>query len=260
MKAEKALHIFTCPRVKRPRFVLAWGCIGEVGIEALTYLRDKLGAEEFGQIVPYDFFNVPLTVKDGLVELQFPRSRLYSWENRDGEDLILLIGEREPNATRYEYANLLVQVAEQFAVERMYTVCAFPSSVSHTVEPRVFGVVNDAKLVKYLEQYGVNVVGERNLTSINALVLSLARQRGFQGIYLLVEVPAYGVKRGNPKSSRAVLKVLTTMLGIDIDMAELEERVSRAEEEMDGVIREASRTFLEDFTIDYRDLWREEEG
>ncbi len=239
---------------------MAWGCIGEVGIEVLTYLKDKLGAGEFGEIEPYDFFDVSVAVKDGLVELEFPRSRLYSWESREGEDLILLIGDREPPMARYEYANFLLDVAEQFAVERIYTVCAFPSSVSHTAEPRVFGVVNDAKLVKYLEQHEVNGVGERDLTSMNALLLGLAQQRGFQGIYLLAEVPLYAVKRENPKSSRAVLKVLTTMLGIDIDMAELDERVGRVEEEMDRVMKEASQAFLEDFTIDYRDLWREEEG
>jgi hypothetical protein len=254
------LKIHREPLLKNPRLVLAWGCIGQVGIEAVTYLRDKLGAQEFAYIEPYDFYNPAIKVENGLVrELEFPQSRFYSWENNASDDLIFFIGEREPVQGRYEYANLLLEVGQRFRVPRIYTVCAFPSPISHTAEPRVFGVVNDANLVPYLEHYSVTMIPERDLTSMNALLLGLAKERGIQGIYLLGEVPPYATTRANPKSCRAVLQVLTAMLGLGIALGEFDPLIELAEAEMDEMVKQASSAFLKNFTIDYGDIFRGEE-
>ena len=138
MPAEVQLKIYREPLLKNPRLVLAWGCIGQVGIDAVTYLRDKLGAQEFAHIEPCDFFTPAIEVENGLVSgLELPQSRFYSWENSDGDDLILFIGDREPSLGRYEYANLLLEVGQRFHVPGIYTICAFPSSISHTAEPKV---------------------------------------------------------------------------------------------------------------------------
>jgi len=252
------------PMLKNPPLVSAWGSIGdmelEAGIEAVTYLKDKLGARPFGEIEPYDFFDLSIEVEGGLVkELEFPHSRFYSWENTEGDGLILFIADHEPAFRRYEYANLLLQVAEQFQVSRIYTVCAFPSLISHTAEPTVFGAVNNAGLFPYLEQCGVSMIGERALVSMNGLLLSVAKKRGVEGIYLLGEVPSYVAEISNPKACLAILRALTGMLGIKIDLTEFGELIRQAEAEMDEMVKDASRTILEDFTIDYRDLFPGEE-
>ena len=259
MPARAQLKIDREPQLKNPRLVLAWGSIGDVGTEALAYLRDKLGAQEFGHIEPYDFFDPAIEVGNGVVEeLEFPQSKFYYWKNGDGDDLILFIADYEPQVGRYEYASLLLEVGQRFHVPRIYTIWAFPSLVSHTAEPRVFGVVNDAKLVPYLEQYPVIPIQERNLISMNGVVLSLARERGFQGIYLLSEAPQYATGTYH-KSCRAVLRVLTTMLGIGIALDEFDPLIEQAEEEMDEIVKKASWAFLEDFTIDYGDFFKEEQ-
>jgi hypothetical protein len=49
------------------------------------------------------------------------------------------------------------------------------------------------------------------------------------------------------------------MLGIKIDLTEFGELIRQAEAEMDEMVKDASRTILEDFTIDYRDLFPGEE-
>ena len=264
MPASTPLKMHRKPMLKNPRLISAWGSIGdleiEAGIEAIVYLKDKLGARPFGEIEPHDFFDLSIEVESGLVEeLECPQSMFYSWENADGDDLILFTADREPSLRRYEYANLLLRVAEQFRVSRIYTVCAFPSLVSHTAQPRVFGVANDAKLVSQLEQYGMTMLEQRSLISMNGLLLSVARQRGVEGIYLLGEVPSYATEISNPKACLAVLRILTAMLGINIDLTEFDQLIGQAEAEMDEMVKKASRTFLEDFTIDYRDLFPEED-
>jgi len=264
MSTSAPLKIYRKPRLKNPRLVSTWGSIGdmdiEVGVEALTYLKERLGARPFGQIEPYDFFTPSVEVENGLLsEPQFPRSTFYSWENRVGDGLILFIADHEPPFRRYEYASLILQVAEEFHVSGIYTVCAFPTLISHTAEPRVFGVANESRLIPYLEQCGLTLLGERALISMSGLLLGLARQRGAAGIYLLGEVPSYAAERANPKLCRDLLRTLTAMLGISLDLAEFEPWIERAEAEMNEIVKEASRAFLEDFTIDYRDLFREED-
>ena len=259
MSAASQLKIHRQPLLKNPRLILAWGSIADAGIEAVTYLRDRLGAQEFGHIEPYDFFDPAIEVEDGVAGLEFPGNKFYAWENSDGDDLILFIADDEPQQARYEYASLLLQVGQQFHVPRIYTIRSFPSLISHTAEPRVFGVANNAQLVPYLEQYPVTPIGERDLTSVNGLVLSLARERGIEGIYLVAEVPHYASSRGYPKSCRAVLRVLTAMLGIRIALDELDPLIEQAEAEMDEMMKGASWAFLENFTIDYGDLFKEEE-
>jgi len=258
------LTLYRNPVLKQPCLVSAWGSIGDMRIEAGTeiaaYLKDKLGARLLGRIEPDDFFDVSTDVEHGLVgEPKFPQNLLYSWENPEGGDLILFIADREPSHSRYEYANLLLHTAEQFQVSRVYTVCGFPSLVSHTAEPRVFGVANDEKLLPYLNQYGITMLGQKSLISMNGLLLSLARKRAVDGIYLLGEVPAYATELSNPKACLAVLRILTAMLGLNIDMAEFDQWIEQAEAELDEVAKEASRAFLEDFTIDYRDLFPNKE-
>jgi len=259
LPARARIKIHREPQLKNPRLILAWGSNGDVGIEAVAYLRDKLGAQEFGHIEPYDFFDPFIEVEDGLVELEFPQSKFYAWENSDGDDLILFIADHEPQQSRYEYASLLLEVGQRFHVPMIHTIRAFPSLISHTAEPRVFGVVNNAKLVPYLEQYPVIPIGERDLISLNALLLGLARRRGIQGIYLVAEVPHYASRGAYPKSCRALLRVLTAMLGISVALDEFDPLIEQAEEEMDELMKKASWDFLENFTIDYGDLFQEEE-
>lgn len=242
------------PELKGPRLVAAWGCIGGVGLQAVSYLRGKLGATEFAHILPHDFFPVAASVSDGLVRLSFPESKFYYWKGRGRGDLIIFTADAEPPQGRYHYAHLLLEVAERYEVTTIYTVCAFPASISHAGVPRVLGVVNHADLLAQVKRYRVSPMGDRKLTSMNALLLSIARERRMKGIYLLAEVPSYATKMVNPRSSKAVLEVLAPMLEVAVDLAEMDQMVAEAEEGLARRAQEASWEFLDQFTIDYRDL------
>ncbi len=259
MKRRIPLKIYKKPSLKNPRLVAAWGCIGQVGLGAAAYLRDKLGAEKLGEIEPYDFFDGVTSVEDGLIqEPEFPETKFYYWKNKQGMDLIICMADNEPIQGRYEYAELILDLAERFGVTRIYTICAFPTPIHHTAEPKVIGVVNDDKLIRELERHSVSPMEDKELNSLNALLLGLARKRGVESIYLLSEVPAYTAELANPKSSKAVLQTLIAMLGIELDMGEMEEKLRQTEGDIDKRVKEASREFIDYFTIDYRDLFEAE--
>jgi len=217
MKSKAPLKLRKKLALRNPRLIVVWGCIGEVGLLVANYLKDKLGAEEFGQIEPYDFFDAPITIKDGVVEnLEFPQTKLYGWENEEGNGLVICIADSEPTHARYEYASLILDLAQQLEINKLYTVCAFPAPIHHSEQPKVIGVVNDAKVKRYLKQRHVPLMEDRDLTSMNALIMGLARRRKIQGIYLLGEVPAYASEMANPKSAKAV-KVERASTWIDAD-------------------------------------------
>jgi proteasome assembly chaperone (PAC2) family protein len=257
--AELPLKLYKKPKLKGPRLVVAWGSIGAVGIETTTYLKDKIKATEFAEIEPYDFFDVSIQVEDGMIqELKFPESKFYYWKNRKGGDIIICIADYEPLQLRYKYTELILDVAQRFEIDRVYTICAFPSPIHHDEEPRVFAVVNNTKLIEDVKQYGAVLLEEKDLDSMNALLLGLAKKRNIQGIYLLGEVPSYTTEIENPKSCKAVIRVLTAMLDLNIDMTEIDETARQAEEEIDKRVKAASWEFIDHFTVDYRDFFNKE--
>lgn len=66
---EKAVTLYKEPELKNPRLIMALPDTGYVGLRIIDYSRNKLCAEEFGRIEPYDFSAVPwISVKDGLIQ------------------------------------------------------------------------------------------------------------------------------------------------------------------------------------------------
>jgi len=224
------------PKLKSPYMVAGWPGMGNVALRAATYLREKLGAEEFGEIEPAGFFHpVGASIKGNVIEIpKFPKSKFYYWiDERSLHDLLIFLGEAQPSLEKeYEFACEILDLVGKFGVERIYTFAAMPSVMEHTAEPKVWGVVTHTPLAKDLEDYGVSLMQEGQISGMNGLLLAVAKEKGFQGICLLGELPYYTIQIENPKSSKAVLEVLCKSLGIEIDTSELDYQAKRLQEEI----------------------------
>ena len=66
-------------QLENPILVASWPGIGNIGIIAVDTLREILGAEEFGEIEPWDFFYPKrVLIRKGILEyLEFPSSKFY---------------------------------------------------------------------------------------------------------------------------------------------------------------------------------------
>ena len=93
------------------------------------------------------------------------------------------------------------------------------------------------------------------ISGLNGLLLGVARERNMEGICLLGEIPVYTTPIPNPKSSKAVLEVLTKLLDIEVDLAGLEEWAGRAEEEIEENIQALRESHVEEASrlLDYFD-------
>jgi proteasome assembly chaperone (PAC2) family protein len=231
---ESPINFFKKPQLKSPCLIAAWSGMGGVALIATKTLQQKLQAEECGEILPYEFFSpAEVLIEDHVIQIpEFPGSKFYFWDKGDKHDLLIFIGNDQPQRG-WEFAHLVLDVAEEFRVRRIYTSAAFPLWMHHSREPHVWGTATNAQLIKYLKTYRVMPMGEGSIGGLNGLLLGVARQRGIEGICLLGEMPIYATRIANPKASQAVLEVLTKMLGIVIDLEDLTDMAEQVEPNME---------------------------
>jgi proteasome assembly chaperone (PAC2) family protein len=231
---ESPINFFKKPQLKSPCLIAAWSGMGGVALIATKTLQQKLQAEECGEILPYEFFSpAEVLIEDHVIQIpEFPGSKFYFWDKGDKHDLLIFIGNDQPQRG-WEFAHLVLDVAEEFRVRRIYTSAAFPLWMHHSREPHVWGTATNAQLIKYLKTYRVMPMGEGSIGGLNGLLLGVARQRGMEGVCLLGEMPIYATRIANPKASQAVLEVLTKMLGIVIDLEDLTDMAEQVEPNME---------------------------
>jgi len=220
------IKLYKEPELKNPSMLCGWPGIGNVGIIAIDTLRRLLKAQRLGQIEPWDFFKPrKVIIERGLLkDLEFPSSRFYLQRIKN-HDLIFFIGQQQPTegTTRYaegqkayQMASLVLDVAEKFGCRRVYTSGAAVTQIHHTVRPRVWAVPNRPNLIDEVRAYENT-------------------KRGLEAICLMGEIPYYlqAAPWPYPKASKSVLEVLTRILGVKIDLSQLDELADAVEKSVE---------------------------
>lgn len=238
MRMKKYVRISNYPRAKDPILVAAWPGMGSVALRASLVLRDQLKAKRFAEIDgSYFFYPTGVLVRERLIEgLRFDHGEFFYSKGTTGRrpDLIIFSAHAQPGLDRAcEYADAVLDVAERFGVRRIFTFAAMPAGIDHTQTPQVWGAATHYELLSDLARGGVKGMTEGQISGLNGLLLGLARERGFQGICLLGELPVYLIPFENPRSSLAILTALDRILGLRLNLAKLEAMARSAESEID---------------------------
>ncbi len=247
------------PKLSSPVMLAAWPGIANVSIIVANYLRRKLDFKELGEITASYFFDpIGVAVKDSIIEEpQFPQSKFYYRKNKDGgKDTVLFVGEDQPVSRNYELANCVLDVAQRFQVKRIYTCAAALTRIHHTEQPRVWGVATNHHASQDLTKYDLIRRGDLQIAGLNGVLLGVAKKRDIEGICLLGEVPTYATQIPNPMAALAIIEVLTKMIRVEIDIAELAQLASEAGERMKQVAAEAMGEYIDYFTTP---IWESEE-
>lgn len=245
------VKLYARPKLNSPNLVAAWPGVGNVAMIVATYLERKLDFKELGVIEASHFFDpIGVLVRNNVVEApQFPQSKFYYWKNKGGgSDIVLFIGEDQPATKGYELANCVLDVGLKFQIRRVYTCAAAMTRIHHTEPPRVLGVATTPLAADELKKYDLLPAGNLQIAGLNGLLLGVAKERGIEGICLLGEVPLYATRIQNPMAALAVLKVLTQMLDIEIDTAELAQLAGEAGKRMKQVAAQAMEEYIDYFT------------
>ena len=207
----KSVKIHREPKLVNPCLVAAWPGVGNVALIAATYLKDKLKAEEFGEIAPAGFFDIGgVFIKDNIIEApQLPESKFYYWDSGgEGKDIIIFLSEAQPAFGAYEYAGMVLDLAERFGVKRIYTIAAALTE-HHPDQPRVLGAASSPELLEELEELEVVQAGDFYTAGMNGLLLGVAKGRDMEGICLLGETVKYAARM----ASRSCWKALAVKTG-----------------------------------------------
>jgi uncharacterized protein (TIGR00162 family) len=216
------------PELKDPILIEGLPGVGNVGKIAADYLAEKLNAKRFAEIYSKHF--PPLVMLDGDCVARLACNELYH-AHAGGRDMIFLLGDYQGLTAegQYEMAEDIMDAADSFNVSRIFTLGGYGTGA--VVEnPRVLGAVSSPAMKNVLEKHGVIFVpGEPSagIAGASGLMLGMSRMRGIEAACLMGETSGYFIDH---MSSGALLKVLVKVLGLDIDMKELNERSQQMEE------------------------------
>lgn len=219
MTEDAALH--------KPWLVAVWPGMGNVALSAGYYLMAKLGMHLMTEFSPRELFEMEhVDVKGGLIHPgRLPRSRLFLWTDpQQQHDIVLFIGEQQPATGKSLFCHNLIDVAKKLNVDRVFTFAAMATEMHPDSFSRVFGAATDETGVEQLRSLDVELINDGQISGLNGVLLGVAAERGLRGTCLLGEMPHIFSQFPFPKASLAVLRVFTTLIGIDLDTHELAEQ------------------------------------
>ena len=224
------------------------------------YLLRKLPFKALGEIEASYFFDpIGVVARDNVVEApQFPQSRFYYYKTgTEQNDLIIFIGDDQPVSKVYELASSVLDVGLKFGISHVITCAAALTRIHFTEQPRVWGVATTTEMTELLEKYDLVHRGNLQIAGLNGLLLGVSKERGVNGICLLGEVPTHASRVDNPMAALAILGVLTTMLGIEVDTSELAEAARETREQLKQMTAMAMSEYIEHFT---QPIWEQDDN
>ena len=215
------------PELENPIIVEGLPGIGLVGKLAADHLLEELEAKKFAEIYSPHLPPQVVIQDDGTVQLV--RMELYYYK-RSGRDIIFLAGGFQgitPDS-QYQLTEKILEIARDCGVKKIYTLGGLGTGAI-TKSPRVFGAATSKELVEEHEKYGITFKGGGAIFGASGLLLGLSSMYGMGGVCLMGETHGQII---DAKSAEALLKVLTKILDVTVDMTALESKAKETEEQI----------------------------
>jgi hypothetical protein len=227
------------PKLRSPVLVVGLPGIGLVGKLAADHMIKELKAEKVAELYSPHFPHQVLMRKKGTIRML--KNKFYVLKaGKKGRDVVVLVGDVQAvtSEAQYEVTGKILDFFAKFGGHEIYTLGGY--GVGKMVEkPRVFCSATHKDMIEKLKKQGM-VFGESKGSIIGAagLLLGVGRIRGMKGACLMGETHGGYV---DAKCAQSVLKALGTILGIEINMAKLEERAKESEKFMRNMEKEAEK-------------------
>ena len=218
--------------LENPIMVAGWPGMGSVALGMVDYLRRKLKALRFAEIKidPMSVLDA-VEVENGISKLPKPPASTFYYSK--DPDIVIFEGEVQlAGIEGLRMLNKVLEVAVDMKVKRIYTGAAFPLPIGYKDNPELYGVVNKEHLRDIIIKSGVKLMEGGHISGLNGLLLGFAAKKDIEAICLLATMPQYAISLPNPKASSAIIETLCRMLGVKIDLHELQDYVKDMEERM----------------------------
>jgi proteasome assembly chaperone (PAC2) family protein len=245
--ATDALKIQELPSLRGPILIAAfagWPDAAEVASGTARFLSRKLRARRFAEIDPEEFYvfteSRPNTVilAPGQRALEWPANEFFAWRNPNGERDIVILQGREPNLNWREYVDIILNLAGRLGVSQVIALGGTYDAVSHRGRVSLSGHATSDDLRDALAEFGITASSYEGPSSVQSALLEACREKEILAASLWGHAPHYVRAAPNPKVSHAMLRVLRTLLGVELDLTELEVAGEALEAKVDAAMQE----------------------
>ena len=143
-------------------------------------------------------------------------------DSLSSKDLILLTGDSQPVVPGSEYvlSEQILDLITKFKISNIYSLASYVTG-TFVNDPKIYGTATNPEIVKSFRSFNISTLDNGNITGMNGLILGLGKLRGIEGICLLGETSGYVI---DAKASKNLLEILNNVLGIHINMDEMNKR------------------------------------
>jgi uncharacterized protein (TIGR00162 family) len=207
--------------------------IAYVGKLSVDYLIRELGAKLVGEV--YSQFFPPFVLIDNDGVSQLLRNELHYYEDEAKRGIFFLTGNAQAASPegQYQVADYILDWTIKFGVKKVFSIAAFLTNKPFE-QPKVYGTATTPVLIEEIKKHQVLPMSEGSISGMNGLILGLARIKELEGVALLGETRGYqtpsGLYLADAKAAKVVLKVLTKILDLKVNMDPLDEQTKQMDE------------------------------
>ncbi len=202
-----------------------WNDAGDAASSAVSFLSSTLNARRFARIDSEDFFdfqaNRPTIRFDESEkrEIAWPTVEIFeALAPRAPRDIVLVQGV-EPSLRWRSFCGHIVDLAEALGVQVVVSLGALLGDVPHTRPVAMSGHASDATL---LTRLGIQPSAYEGPTGIVGVLHTACADAGIPSASLWAAVPHYVAAATNPKAALALLRKMEVLIGVSVDVSELE--------------------------------------
>ena len=222
------------PRLSDPILIEGLPGMGFVGKLAADHLIEILKPERIAEVFSPHFPHHVLVEEEGLMR---PMKNEIYHGRVDNKDILIWTGDTQPVTTEghYEVVESILNLAEKFGVKTIYTLGGYATGKYVEEKPKVFGI-GDSSIMEGLRKKGIQVEAAGGpVVGAAGLLIGLGQFRGMSGLCLLSET--HGILIDH-RAAQAVLGTLSAILGIKLDLTNLEEKAKKTEKAISRLRRE----------------------
>jgi proteasome assembly chaperone (PAC2) family protein len=214
--------------LRAPAMVCAfegWNDAGDAASSAVSFLASSFNARRFARVDSEEFYDFQANRpcirfgENARREISWPTVEFFEASApRAPRDLVLVQG-TEPSMRWRAFASHIVDLAEALGVQVVITLGALLGDVPHTRPVAMSGHASD---VTMLERAGLAPSAYEGPTGIVGVLHTACADAGMPAASLWAAVPHYVAAATNPKAALALLRKVEGMIGVSVDLSELE--------------------------------------
>lgn len=251
-----------------------WADAGAISSGLPEYLIRQTGARRIGEIKPDGFylFQLPGThhllrpevrLSEGYRQELEGRKNEFYYSGDDAKGSLIFLGE-EPHQNEERYAEAFFSAVQDLGVTRVAAVAGVYGAMPYDRDREISCVYSLPKMKEQLSNYAVKFTNYEGGATIGVYLADRAEPRGIEFLVLCAYVPAYDFSRvsiGVPQVSierdfkawHDLLRRLSHMFALDLDLLDLERRSSELISSMDSKIDDLASTMPQLKVREYMD-------